>query len=123
MAYCHYCGVYVEENAEICPACHAMLKQNPAFSPTAAYPGNGKIPLGYHPKRGLAIASLVLGICSCALVNLICGILAIIFGATARAAGKNGVPTAGLVCGIIGTVLSVLYIISTCMSLMMLSYY
>ncbi len=103
MAYCNHCGVYVNEQAEFCPNCHAPLTGNRQnFS---GY-NSEKTLLRNHPKRGRAIASLVLGVCSCALLNIPCGILAIVFGASARKAAKHAMATAGLTCGIIGVSLA-----------------
>lgn len=76
------------------------------------------------PTSGKAITSLVLGICSipvCILYGIpaiICGVLAIIFARIAKAqveegkAGSNskGMATAGLICGIIGLGLGLLYV-------------
>ena len=107
MAYCHYCGVYISEQEEFCPKCGEVLKRESSGTGAAAC-GNGGVPLRNHPRRGLAIAALVLGICSCVLFNITCGILAIVFGAMAKAAGKNGVSNAGFICGIIGVALAVL---------------
>ncbi len=68
---------------------------------------------GQHPKKGMCIASLVLGIISLALfcawyLSIPCAILAIIFSILATKAGKNGMATAGLVMGIIGLILGVI---------------
>lgn len=76
------------------------------------------------PTSGKAITALVLGICSipvCVLYGIpaiICGILAIIFARTAKAqirageAGANskGMAIAGLICGIVGLCLGLLYV-------------
>lgn len=73
-------------------------------------PGDGPKP------KGMAVASLVLGICSLAFciipyigwcTGFICGVLAIIFGIIGRRsadrgeADGRGMATAGLICGII----------------------
>ncbi len=77
------------------------------------------------PTSGKSVASLVLGICSipaCVFYGvpaIICGILAIFFAKQAKAqfkAGKAGastqpMATAGLVCGIIGLCLGLLYLL------------
>ena len=73
-----------------------------------------------QPKDGTAIASLVLGImsfvlCETIIFGIVLGIVAIVLGASARSyASKFGFPkgvaTTGLVFGIIGIVLSVLFI-------------
>ena len=62
-----------------------------------------------QPYHGLAIASLVLGILSFFCFGLIAGGLAIVFAAIAKGNGnKSGVATAGLVCGIVGFVLTLI---------------
>ncbi|PKM63267.1 MAG: hypothetical protein CVU97_01200 [Firmicutes bacterium HGW-Firmicutes-21] len=58
-----------------------------------------------EPAKGMAIASLVLGIVSFLCFAYITGVLAIIFGAVAKSKGnKSGKATAGIVCGILGIV-------------------
>ena len=82
---------------------------------------------GYGPRpKGMAVASLVLGICSlCICVipyvgwcsGFICAILAVIFGAIARRAAirgeadGQGMATAGLICGLICISLFVIVIL------------
>ena len=77
-------------------------------------------PPGYQPvarpTNGLSIASLVLGICSIVLwwffgLGIVLGILAVVFGVKARRRTPNGMATAGLVTGIIGLSLSVLFVV------------
>lgn len=73
---------------------------------------NVQQPTGKNP---MAIASLVLGIVSCvfsfcgvwlALIGLVCGVVAIVLAVKGRKiVAKKGMATAGLVLGIIGTVL------------------
>lgn len=76
------------------------------------------------PTSGKAVAALVLGICSipvCVLYGIpaiICGVLAIIFARVAKAQvsegeaspTSKGMATAGLICGIIGLCLGLLYV-------------
>ena len=76
------------------------------------------------PTSGKAIASLVLGICSipvCVLYGIpaiVCGILAIVFANKARAqvaageagSSSKGMALAGMICGIIGLCLGLIYI-------------
>jgi len=81
-------------------------------------PDNNNTPL---PASGLAIASLVLGICSIptclcyGVPSLICGIIGLILAHSASqqvaagTAGGQGLIKAGRICSIIGLVLSVLY--------------
>ena len=75
-----------------------------------------------QPRNGLGTAGMVLGILALVLCwttwpGVILGILAIVFSALGRGRAKSGEAsnrgqaTAGLVCGIIGTVLSIVVII------------
>lgn len=64
--------------------------------------GNGK---------GLAIASMVLGLVGLVIFGLPCGILAIIFSIVSKKKGKSGMATAGLVLGIIDVVFVVIALI------------
>lgn len=68
----------------------------------------------------MGVASLVLGIISIALnfiglgfpIGTVLGLIGIVLGALARKADpSNGLATGGMVCSIIGTVLSVLFIV------------
>ena len=80
-------------------------------------------PVNPAKPSGLAIASMILGICSivfCAgvITGLICAILAIVFASKAakQAPGgdlgpSRGFIKAGKICGIIGLVLSILFIV------------
>ncbi|MGN0262673.1 MAG: zinc-ribbon domain-containing protein [Eggerthellaceae bacterium] len=82
--------------------------QNPA--PTGPIFNTG----GAKKASGLAIASMVLGILSIVssgiVVGLIFGIVAIVLFAVARKKhGKSGIGLAGLITGIVGTVLSIVW--------------
>lgn len=102
----------------------------PTGSPygVAPYPPPGSGYGGPPPqqaKNGLGIAALVLGILSLPLavfffpVGLILGILAIIFGVIGMGRAKKGLATnrgvaiGGLVTGIIGTVIALIFVILT----------
>lgn len=82
-----------------------------------AYTENIKKMSNQQEDKGLSITALVLGIASfvCIAVNtflaLLCSILAIVFGAIGRKKGAKGLGTAGMILGIIGTVVIVLIII------------
>lgn len=83
----------------------------PVPEPISPYNLDSHVPTGEQGK-GFSVASLVLGICSilmCCLwyLGLACGILAIIFAFVYKNknGNMNGLCKAGLVCGIIGTVL------------------
>ena len=65
-----------------------------------------------QPGKGLAIASLILGICSLALswivwLGIILGVIAIILAIVSKSKAKYGMATAGIITGIIGLILSI----------------
>lgn len=67
----------------------------------------------------MAVASLVLGICSIVFdffiwwIGLILGVVGIILGAVARSkTPENGMATGGLVCSIIGTILGIITLVA-----------
>lgn len=67
-------------------------------------------------KKGLAIASLVLGIVSVVFmclwyIGIPCAILGLVFGILSNKAKKNGMATAGIVLSIIGFLLVALLLI------------
>lgn len=64
-------------------------------------------------KKGMSIASMVLGIVGLIVAALPCGILAIIFSIVGKKKGGKGMATAGLVLGIIDVVFGVFAIISS----------
>lgn len=66
-------------------------------------------------KKGLSIASMVLGLVGLVLFALPCGILAIIFSILGKKKGGKGFATAGLVLGIIDAAFG-LFAIVTAMS-------
>ncbi len=85
--------------------------------------GQYRPPVNPAKPSGLAIASMILGICSivfCAgvITGLICAILAIVFASkmAKQAPGgdlgpSRGFVNAGKICGIIGLILSILFIV------------
>ena len=62
-------------------------------------------------KKGMSIASMVLGIVGLLLFPLPCGILAIIFSILGKKKGGKGFATAGLVLGIIDAAYGVISLI------------
>lgn len=117
---CDGCGnIFVAGGAAAAAAFPAV-----AADPANPWPTATPVPYAAQPQSSSkAIASMVLGIvsiCTCILYgipSLVCGILAVVFGGTARkmiATGQMppsaaGQARAGRICGIIGIVLSVLY--------------
>ncbi len=60
------------------------------------------------PMHGMALASMILGLISLG-YGMMLGIVAIVFGAVAKKKGnKSRMATAGIVCGIIGSVIGIL---------------
>ncbi|AJZ82969.1 DUF4190 domain-containing protein [Streptomyces sp. AgN23] len=116
-----------QANPYATPAPSAQPPQYPGTGYPAAppvYPGAAGMPM--RPSNGMGTAALV-----CGIVGLVCGItyflwvfavilgiLAITFGAIGKGkvgrgqANNGGSATAGLVCGIIGMVLPVIYILA-----------
>ena len=64
-------------------------------------------------KKGMSIASMVLGIVGLLVFALPCGILAIIFSILGKKKGGKGFATAGLVLGIIDVIFGILMIVLT----------
>ena len=118
MSFCGYCGYNNETGSTYCPMC--------------GRPMNGTTL--DNPLRGRAIASMVLGIVSCALasslvIGLVTGIIGLNFSTKLKkdpdAYSKNkGFITAGFICSIIGISLSAFYMIfGTIFSIVYLSYF
>lgn len=131
--YCRHCGSALGEAAVICVRCGAPKGEGTAYCPNCAaqtQPGaavclgcGGPLAKPQPDTAGgtqtAAIVSLVTGIlsilCCSVFVGLPCGIAAIICAKKAKQ--KTGVmgpmELAGLICGIVGTVFSGLFIIVT----------
>ncbi len=93
---CRNCGNNNPDNANVCSACGAPMMMQPMQS-------------AQQKGKGLAIASLVLGIVSFFVFAYIAGALAIILGGVAKKQGfRGGMATAGIVCGIVGIALTII---------------
>ncbi len=131
--YCTNCGNYNPEEAKSCSSCGTPINTgttpNQESTSTGYQPYNsqqtyGQSPYesqpvvsGVVPGKGAGIASLILGIVSLVFfcmvyVSVPTGIAAIITGAIsiskAKAAGhKSGMGVAGIVCAVIGMIVSI----------------
>lgn len=63
-------------------------------------------------KKGLSIASMILGIVGFIIFALPCGILAIIFSILGKKKGGKGFATAGLILGIIDVIFGLIAIVT-----------
>lgn len=121
---CKKCNTENEEGAKFCRICGSSLplQEQPAEAPAPVYPAPmPPVPNQYAaqttpPSSGDGIASMVLGIisivlCCLPIVPTICAIIALILSRKEAKTGKrSSFHTAGLVCGIIGLCLSILYL-------------
>ena len=100
----------------------------PQYGPQGMYqqPYPQPYPEQTQPGNGLAIASLVLGICSIPLAfffsigGIVCGIIGLVLASMAKKRGNfSGMRTGGLICSIIGLVVSIAFFIFTIVALVM----
>ena len=106
-AFCTRCGSALPPGAVYCPACGARAG---GVATTAA--------AAVDRTHGKAIASLVLGIAGFVVLPVVCSVLAIILGTSARrelaadpSQGGHGLATAGIVLGWVGVGLAVLAVV------------
>ena len=117
---CKICGTNNGETAAFCENCGNPLHRPdpvPQPQPIIAEPIVAPVPTGELPAKGLGIAGMILGIVSilfgcctpvfpflCAAVGLILSCIAM--GKAKSVSRKNHFGTAGLILGIIGTIVS-----------------
>ncbi len=102
---CNKCGSPITPGATFCTNCGAPVEaQAPqAYNATPVYNAPQPEAPAAVPGKGLAVASMVVGIVSFFCFGIILGILAIIFGGVAKSKGcKSGMATAGIVLGVVG---------------------
>lgn len=114
---CNKCGNPINPGATFCTNCGAPVEaQAPqTYNATPVYdaPQNYNPTPDAPPAKGLAIASLVLGIVSLFCLPVVTGVLAAIFGGVAKSKGNtSGMATAGIVLGIIGVATWLIMIIA-----------
>ena len=102
--FCIKCGRALPDNTRFCAYCGTDL---------SSIVNNRFVPLNIQePVKGLAIASMVLGIVSIVFISIVISILAIVFGVVAKNRGnKSPKATAGIVCGIVVIAIFVLRLI------------
>ena len=94
---CPNCGTNNAEGVTFCATCGT------AFQTVPVQPMNYRPAPVSEPGKGLAVASLVMGLLSLLILPLVFGILGIVFGGVAKNKGYiGGMATAGLVISIIG---------------------
>lgn len=116
---CKKCGAFNEEGTNFCANCGENLRvAEQVVQPESVV--ENVVPTGYvqnpepvkQPAMGLAIAAMICGIVSFLCFWYITGPLGIIFGAVAKNKGcKSGMATAGIVCGIIGVALGIVFVV------------
>jgi hypothetical protein len=95
----------------------------PQYPQYPQQPGYGQ-PKPSEPGKGMATASLVLGILSFFCFAYVSGILGIIFGIVAKNKGYKGKSaTAGIICGAVGIVLNIILSVVGISLMAMLEYY
>ena len=106
--FCDKCGAQIEAGSTFCGTCGAPVAAPAQPTYTAAPAANTAM-----PGKGLAIASMILGIISLLCFPAITGTLGIIFGGIAKSKGcTSGMATAGIVCGVIGVALWLLMLVA-----------
>lgn len=103
------------------PGPYAAAPPQQAYPPTGAYPPGQPTHLGYaydvdgarlqskaQTSMVLGICSIVIGFCCCGPVGIGLAIAAIVMGKNASGAPNPGPARTGLICGIVGLVLSIL---------------
>lgn len=119
--FCPNCGNNNEDGVAFCASCGAPMNQDNAQPAEAQAPQQPvqdfqpevAAPAAKPAGKGLAIASLVLGIVAFILFPYICGGLAIAFGAISKGKGYTGkAGIAGLILGIIAIALQIIVTIA-----------
>lgn len=104
MKFCTKCGAQNDDGLAFCSSCGASL--------------NGEVAGEKKPFNVLALIGMIAGILACiwcwfgGLGGVLLGIAAIIMSAIARKKDpKNGMALAGLICGICGLVIGIIFFI------------
>lgn len=107
--FCDKCGAQIDAGSTFCGSCGAPVAAPAQAQPTYTAPAADAA----MPGKGLAIASMILGIVSLLCFPAITGTLGIILGGVAKSKGcTSGMATAGIVCGVIGVALWLLMLVA-----------
>ena len=112
--FCNQCGNFVEDGNAFCPVCGAQVGQAPVANTQNApvenaFNFNG-LPSVPEEKKGLSIASMILGISS-AVITWIQPFIAVILALVGLILGCIGVGKGGKGMGITGIVLSAIFLV------------
>lgn len=126
---CEKCGKEIEENSKFCSNCGEKIEDKIIEVEKVNTEENNEqdkqenqskvknAEIINEEKSGLSVASLILGIAAIlcvfehGILNITCGILAIVFGAIGRKKGAKGTGTAGMILGIASIVLFAIVLI------------
>lgn len=121
--YCSRCGQHNPPGTLYCTNCNAPLNETAtsanqnAPSPYGTYAYHySPAPTGDKSKDWAAITAFVTGIlsiilCLTSYYNFLLSLAAIIFGAIGLKSNQRGLSMAGLICGILGIVLTIIFIV------------
>ena len=121
--FCAKCGTQVEQGSKFCQKCGTPVDQSAQPQMVSAPPGNFQ-PAAAVKTSGMAIASLVLGICGISLLAIIFGIVALnqIKKSNGFLTGK-GMAIAGIILGSIAIVISIIVIVAVVVAAPTVNYY
>lgn len=125
---CPNCGAQISDGTTFCNMCGGKIQSSVGTGGATANTYGGYNMNGYVPQAkgsaGMSIASMVLGICSIVfccipILGLILGIVGVVLGAIAKKNNLAGekMMMAGIICSIIGSSLSLIYWIYSCVVL------
>ena len=121
---CRNCNTMNADNAKFCAKCGAPMFTNNQPQNAQPYVARPVVPAEVQPAKGLSIAGMILGILSLVCCALIPGILGIVFGCVAKGKGNtSGMSTTSIICGAIGTVFGIIFLILYCIGLFSMPYY
>jgi hypothetical protein len=121
--FCAKCGTQVEEGSKFCQKCGTPVDQSAQPQMVSAPPGSYQ-PAAAIKTSGMAIASLVLGICGISLLAIIFGIVALnqIKNSNGFLTGK-GMAIAGIILGSVAIVITIIVIVALVVATPTIYYY